>query len=586
MTVKKDESEAQIAKKVVDAKHAALADLMKIEVKLNTKFFWWECPTVCRWEPWEESDEFSALDHEMQDFNLHYDDCVKREENKLFSTPITKNINNPKYVRDFDLTSSQNAVKLSTLFRNYLVPIMPNNFDFFDDKLRFYNQQRREWLDELEVQKQQDFNRITKEEFTRKFLMKAFRPHELFPVERRQLLNILDNPEITKSVISEREKLHKDAKKLKEEDGDEMKPLKNEPQMLSELLQEITATKSKLRPVFRDSESTRSISTVSLQISIDLKDQKKDPQNKSQKKLKATPSSKASTTRLLKPFKSKGSIFVSKSSVASSKVSIAPTIQDSVVPAVSDETTVDDEKSPEVSPNRELKLVPHHRGKWSTRDIYEQSYDAETKTMTFYTGRLGTFAFATRKYSNFPLKSWAIGPEVSETEKFVVLKVETQNVNIEFNITNNGYTFKIFFSKKLPPQEQKTPVKMFELRKILSSQNLNLFPEVDASFYIENNCEKHKPMEFHTYKSMAVYCLSHNFKWSVWNRWAHRRVAIFESRMILKKNFKTIMTTPLMTASVNVHEKYTSLDVVELDYEMNPMEQEVGDIHNKFSDSN
>lgn len=107
------------------------------------------------------------------------------------------------------------------------------------------------------------------------------------------------------------------------------------------------------------------------------------------------------------------------------------------------------------------------------------------------------------------------------------------------------------------------------------SQNINIFPEVDASCYVDNISEKHKPMEHHTYNCMATFSLSHNFASSKWNRWAHRRTAVIKSRMIDKKVFKDLMVTPLLAASVDVKEKCTDLSVVELEYEMNPPEQEV-----------
>lgn len=86
-------------------------------------------------------------------------------------------------------------------------------------------------------------------------------------------------------------------------------------------------------------------------------------------------------------------------------------------------------------------------------------------------------------------------------------------------------------------------------------------------------------MEHHTYTCMAMFSLSHCFASSKWNRWAHRRIAIIKSRMIDKKEFKLLMMTPLIAAAVDVKEKCTDLSVVELEYEMNPPEQEVRIYH-------
>ena len=53
----KEERKSMFGKKIQEAKDVALSPLVKIEIKLSDKIIWWECPTVCRWEPWEESDE-------------------------------------------------------------------------------------------------------------------------------------------------------------------------------------------------------------------------------------------------------------------------------------------------------------------------------------------------------------------------------------------------------------------------------------------------------------------------------------------------------------------------------------------------
>lgn len=100
---------------------------------------------------------------------------------------------------------------------------------------------------------------------------------------------------------------------------------------------------------------------------------------------------------------------------------------------------------------------------------------------------------------------------------------------------------------------------------------MNLFPEIDSDWYVENNSEKHRAMEFHTYQSMATYCLSHHFMHSSCNVLADYRMAIIKSRQIDKKEFRNILVTPLSVVSINNPNTVGH----ELNYVLSPMEQEV-----------
>lgn len=50
-------------------------------------------------------------------------------------------------------------------------------------------------------------------------------------------------------------------------------------------------------------------------------------------------------------------------------------------------------------------------GRWSTRDIHDSKFNEEKLTVQFRTGRLGYFALATNRFSNFPYQSWDFKPE-------------------------------------------------------------------------------------------------------------------------------------------------------------------------------
>lgn len=578
----KGETKSQIDQKVVDAAKAAIADLMKIEVKLNEKFHWWESPTVCRWEPWEESQEFSLLDFETKNYNLHFEEHVKEESEKLFSVVDPQHYKKIIEMKDFDLNSPPENVKLADLVKNYLVPSMPEEFKFFHEQLEIFKQKQKEWKTILSLKKELndadndtsidmkeflepstkiDNGNITIKEFHRLFREKTFQPRNLFPIKYRNLIKVLECSEVVHEAQRSRKRFKENSvrKSASKVNIGEDEPLKNEPLLISEFLQQIENVKQSLQPFFSEIEMIHGHEpSISFGSEINEKQEKIKSRNKPKTGVRY------SQITELKMLKSDDSEFSSDKKTLTRKKK-------------SSSKKNDDVKSIEVESKTPISLIKHHQGKWSTKDIYEQSYDIESRTVTFYAERLGTFGFSTKKYSNLPLKKWEIFPLTDHINgSHIVLILEAKFVTVEFKITNDGYTFKITNNtRKSPPEETKNPVKVFDLKNILTSMNLNLFPEIDAGCYVENICEKHKPMELHTYKSMAVYCLSHHFKSSVWNRFSHRRVAVFESRMILKKISKTLMVTPLRAVSVNVREKCTELQITELDFEMNPSEQEV-----------
>jgi Cancer susceptibility candidate 1 C-terminal len=542
---------------------------------------------VCRWETWEESDEFAKLDPKTQDYNLQYDEIVRKESEKLFSAPNQRHYSKKIQVKDFDLNSPPKGIDRIVLAKHYLVPMMPEQFKFFHEQLKIFERKQREWRDILiarrelneadqwisnlhelfeQTWKEFDVTNVTIEKFNKFFDEKSFKPRNLFPVKHRKMIEALENPNLIQQINADW-KILRNQNELKKDNEDadigELRPLKNAPVVLSELLLQIEMVEKSLQPFLWQVQQLET--TMLPESEPKLKElQKKKTRLKSKTNFNRASVVSKSSQKTLRELRRSKSRLSTRSSIASSRVSSLKSIDES---GATEETSMISKSA--------IVLIEHPRGKWSTRDIYEPTYNQKTKTVTFYTGSLGTFGFATRKYSNLPLKNWEIYPVNEPSERFVVMKIVTQNVTIEMKITNLGYTFRIINMKKVPFEAIQNPVKVNELKKVMAALNINIFPEIDASWYVEKISEKHMAMEFHTYKSMALYCLSHNFKSNVWNRWAHRRVALFESRMVDKNVFTRVMTTPLRTASVNVREKCTDLDVVELEYDLMPADQEV-----------
>lgn len=539
-------------------------------MKLNEELFWWECPTVCQWELWEDSDEFNALDPSCKDFNLHFVEYQQKDprphEGKI-------------QLQDIDLTTPPEGMKRSSLFRNYIVPMLPDEFKLFYDKLEAYEQKQEEWKAILEYKRELesgastitpselfedfkmkfDLKSVTVDEFNKLFEEKSSQPRNLFPKAHRQLVEIVTDGDHKQTVEEARDNFRKQQKLLEKEDVELLtaRPLKDEPLLLSEFVQEIEGFEESLRPTFRLSESIKPL------------DNDDDAKPSFRSRFANVRQNRASLLR----FSQFTPINARRRRKPKSSRLTNTTTDNATISTKTTNSSVEISEPENVSKTR---LIPHYRGKWSTRDIHETTYDPDTKTVTFFTGRTGTFGFATRKYSNLPLKRWEMYPALHDPDdKHVIVQIVTQHVAIDFKVTNDGYTFKLTHPRKVPFQGIDQPIKVHQLKHLLSSLNLNIFPEVDAGWYVENVCKKHTTMELHTYKSMAVYCLSHHFSWSVWNRWAHRRVAIFEARMSGQNASRQIMTTPLKTASVNIRERCTPLEEVELDYELDPPEQDV-----------
>lgn len=210
-----------------------------------------------------------------------------------------------------------------------------------------------------------------------------------------------------------------------------------------------------------------------------------------------------------------------------------------------------------------------HNGKWTCEGVRPEKFDPVKKTMSFHIENFGTFALAVPKYCHFPFKNVELSlfedDSKSDTDnQMVSLKLSTQNTTIKIQVSKNGYSF-------LLPDIMKHPLKSYEkltmsefkdLKSVLDSLNLSIFPEDDAKWYIKDLQEKHIELERHTSWSMAFFSTNYKFKLSPWNYKCHRRVIILEARKcdpakaeptdIPENTFKIIKVTPLRTTSVEV----------------------------------
>lgn len=506
---KNDDRKSKIASLALDKEEKALGKLFKIEIKLFDKCCWWECPMVCRWEPWEESEEFEMLDDLTKDFNLYHEDNVIREQKKLFKSKEKRLSPKVLTIQDIDLSNIPEDFQLSHLFEDYLSSMLPDNFKVFYDELDTFEDKRKEWKKILQLQKEQqqekfqsksttsnddvvslneklfqidnlvtenknskELSAVTLLEFQKNYNESHVSPKSLFPKFGSVSLVLKTNTHAEQEVQYLREwiKNQKTAEEMNEIDMGEEKPTHGAPLLLSELLEKINIVKASNKTFFKESSEIKK-SVTSVQPTNESSIMQMSDKFKSRRSTRST-MYKSLRPSLMHNRTSKTS--VSRSSLPSRKSSTSSNTSIKRYTKkikITTDSTVNVTEHLFYKKEHELKLIPHSKGKWRTKYIYNQSYDPETKVLTFYAGRLGTFGFATKKYFNCPFFSWELLPFVeNKNDKFVMFYLVTSKVKLELKITESGYTFKIKEPGKTPVQEIVTPVKVFELKKV----NLNI----------------------------------------------------------------------------------------------------------------
>ncbi|XP_070509138.1 uncharacterized protein [Chironomus tepperi] len=568
----KEERKSLFAEKVLEAKTQALSGLNKIEIKLSDKIIWWEEPIACRFEKWEESDEFLQLDPELQDYNLNYEKYKEQELQSLFKMPHMQFQDKFK-IKDFQLSAYPEDIQISSLVRYFLAPILPNEFPHYSEKLEMFEKKEREWRfykarhipsdDYITFEHEENMRETSIEtvkilnDFLKIFEQKHSTPRELFPQKiKAHNLEIVENPEVLLAVQKARQELQMILIKEEECEPEVANdiPLKSEPLMLSELLDRISNIQKSLKAVFKVIQKPK------------IEDDPIEPKLTSKKKPRVTLNLRKSAVTSRKS--TRKSLKKRKSSIQK-RSSTKSFVTEESIPSTTDINTVSS-----ISETK-LVLIPHHKGKWVTKDIHESFYDDKTKTFSFYAGCCGVFGLAIRKYYNMPFRNWELYPIIEENvDKYVIMRIEGQKVSIEFKITLNGFTYKILKPGKVPRQELRRSVKIFELKKILTTLNVNLFPELDASWYVPNISEKLTAMEFHTYKAMASFCLSNHYKYHECNRYGTRREIVLKYKALKDETFTDILITPLKVLTVEPRIETTENHQMKLEYEEYPPDQE------------
>lgn len=110
--------------------------LYEIKIKLRDDVFWWEIPSVCRWEPWEKSEEFKKLSPAMQNYNINYETIIEENRKKLFSAPpVKRDFKTIKQFNDASLAEIAKEFTSHQLITQYLLPRMPDDYKFYSEKI-------------------------------------------------------------------------------------------------------------------------------------------------------------------------------------------------------------------------------------------------------------------------------------------------------------------------------------------------------------------------------------------------------------------------------------------------------------------
>ncbi|XP_049534947.1 uncharacterized protein LOC125950745 [Anopheles darlingi] len=237
------------------------------------------------------------------------------------------------------------------------------------------------------------------------------------------------------------------------------------------------------------------------------------------------------------------------------------------------------------------------------RQTVPQSYDPDQRIVTFWTDRFGVYGLAARRYSQLPFQHWTVRPNDRTTDHSAIVALKTATgLELAFHVSTVGYRLEIVAESV----ERSTPnaplhsdprldteLTLDELEKLLVKLNLHLFPQPDTCFYANGSSSsatlKHDAMEMHNLQCLAVFCLTHQLEWCLWNRYADRRTALVQCRQLIEGRAEpelptrtstttatatTIKITPLGVLTVEVEELCSpTLEQILLAYHPVPVDQ-------------
>ncbi|XP_058061051.1 uncharacterized protein LOC131211555 [Anopheles bellator] len=595
-------------------------EVIKIELHLPAGCFWWEEPTVCRWEPWEESDTFRQLSPAVQRFHLQYDQIRAHEASRLFTARAT-GPRQTKVVPDFRLVDVPVEIRRHYLIREHILPRLPEGYRFHAELKQLYsilrerttrrkaldreqlarnelmlkydrflqaNQQPREWpsFSELRLPTEADIgsernavadsrrktpNAVMDAKLDHLSLLHPAHPRYLHPpqpVARRPLTVAAKDPDSTAQTMEE---LERSLEACISADDDEAGERLCD--MFSTFLNLLAYLRDKEKPAFPSLPVPGAEDPVPTVKHVSVRAGTREFKHRH---LASRPSSRKSLTQELRgrPQEPKRTRKRKKSLTKRSH---------SVAVEQPDRATSEDRSKTDGI----LTRIEHEPGRWSTKAIHSQSYDPVGRVLTFWTDRLGVYGLAARRYSLLPLRQWDMRRLGRVADLTTVISLRTgAGLEIVFSVTSGGYRVQVGQEHREPPNEEVVvprhdELSLEELQELLATLNLHLFPQPDTCFYTTGmpaGAHKHEPMELHNLRCLAVFCLTHHFRHCLWNRYADRRTALVRCRQLIEgrpePELETIKITPLGVLTVEVEELCSpTLEQILLAYHPRPADQ-------------
>ncbi|XP_035903185.1 uncharacterized protein LOC118507963 [Anopheles stephensi] len=477
-------------------------ELIKIELQLPGHCHWWEEPTVCCWEPWEESEPFTQLQPEVQQFHLKYDETEAHKATLLFAAPDHRRARTlmmePKLLQDFSLTEVPMELRLHYLIREHLLPRVPQGYRFRAELKRLYTL----LTERAARRKARDREQMARDGMMQKydqFLTKCHQAHGGPSMLLSEMRLPIDS-DIDIGEDSDADGRHSTVEGASEDQLQEMdeklqqfslapldgarylhppvplcQPLiigryDGSETSITELEQEMEALVQRMESpnAMLDSDSNERLCRMfsTFLALLEYLREKERPHfpalRPDEDEAVGHPSSARPTLDLEKQRKRRQfEIRTTKKyplGLGTARTRTLSGASDASCP-LEDKKKRKRKKSLDSgkaqrgelalalagtseqgsSQESHLSLIEHEPGRWSTMPIHSQSFDPDRRLLTFYTDRLGVYGLAARKYCNIPFVHWDIRRHGRVAGLTTAVTLSTKFLRIVFYVTSQGF---------------------------------------------------------------------------------------------------------------------------------------------------
>lgn len=342
---------------------------------------WFEAPIVCRFETEEEFQETKLLEEQMKkktrkDNDDELDDAEEEEVNVQETKKKENVIRKPakerqvKVVEDFNLLDVPKKINLKPLLEEFVIPMIPDGYEIKFEPKKSYDLGRKSHKDKI----------YTIDDV----VYQTEQPRSLFPsCNTRKILKVVKNrSRFELSAGLEFSSDEENDESMYSVDSDQMLSNTNS-YMFSKFMRDLEDLIDMEIPTFE-----RKIAEMSSNLSMTSETNEKGTIDRKDSGLSLT---KTNSKSLLDEL-SEGD------SEAESNTDNDEQEEENAAMSIIDAMVKD-------------ANVKRCSGRWSTRDIHDVKFNEDKLTIQFRTGRLGSFAFASSRHSNFPYQSWESKPE-------------------------------------------------------------------------------------------------------------------------------------------------------------------------------